>query len=354
MPRSPPLTNVRFGKRYRAGKKILSAWKNHKKRKYTKKVGLNKVEKKQVKTIIANRKEFKYCPVWYLYDVIGSTGGYLQSALTNPTELPNVWDPAQSAASCYVLQTGRYLNSVSAQVNDPATGVGNGTVYPMGGFGMIRGDSSQNIDGDFAFLHSAKMSITISANVMMDDDYKDAMLPLNFRVIHVRAKKDASGISPSLTNSLFLNELNSRIGLLARTSVKQLMDDFRVNTTQFHKVSEHRFSLNNPIFSALGGTYGTNQEPVGSTMPRNHLPYEKHLDLYVPKVAKKLRFQQTDDGSQNFYEPINYDFVNYVVIIASRSPPFIVTPVGTPLELQNCNSTHWNVRASGITKFREC
>lgn len=315
------------------------------------KAGLNKLEKKQVKAIVRSRKEDKYCNGWYIYDVVGQTGGFIQSALTNPQTLPNVYDNNEDAFSCLVLQTGRYLNSVSDQVNNPLGGVATGTVYPMGGYGMIRGDSAQNIDGDFAYLQSAKISLSISANMLTDDAYQSGMGPLNFRVLVVRAKRSQSGISPSLTTGLYINEVNSRVGLTATASVKSMSRDLRLNTSQFTKVHDITFQLNSPIDPDLA--IATTQ--VSQGMPRNaNLPYEKHLNLWMPRTKKKIRFSQRDDGSQNYYEPLNFDFVTYTIITAYRSPPFITVPVGTPLELQQCDSTKWTVRASGMTKYKEC
>lgn len=80
------------------------------------KVGLNTVEKKQVKNIVASRKELKYTNYWYNYDNY-NPANYTATQLpmlTAGITLPNVYDVGNGTSTLIGLQTGAYLNSASA------------------------------------------------------------------------------------------------------------------------------------------------------------------------------------------------------------------------------------------------
>ena len=95
----------------------------------TAKKGLTKVEKKQVKSIVASRKESKYCPNWFQYDDFENTGGFIQNAITATGTLPGIYNAGNLACSVVGLQMGNYLTTSSDAVN---TLLGAGTIYPVG------------------------------------------------------------------------------------------------------------------------------------------------------------------------------------------------------------------------------
>lgn len=322
--------------------------KAYRKSKARKRAGLNKVEKKQVKKIVASRKESKYCPNWYNYDNFATTGGFLQATLVSPKVVPAIFDATDRTGSFYMLQTGHYLNAVSTAVN----AVIPSSTYQLGGFGMERGDSGRELDGDYAYLQSSQISLNICADTLDSnngDVYNPISSPLEFRVIQFRAKKDASGTSPNLLKALFNDFSNDRQGLNSVGSVKELMYDWRVNRDQLLVDKEIRFKLNNVIkpstnvpMSAQSALIAT---ACGGAGARPSYPNMKQLTLWLEKPKKKLRLNSADDGSVNYFEPLNFDFVTYILILCCRS-----TEAGGTTDT---NSSAWSVRASGMTKYKD-
>lgn len=325
------------------------------KRKYQKKekTGLNNKEKSEVKDIISNRKEDKYCPAWYHYDSYATTGGFLQDPLSTPITLPGVYDNAEDAANVLVLQTGAYLNSASTQVNSMTVGA---PAFPMGGYGMERGDTSTTIDGNYAYMQSSKIMLNITASVMESNQgsvYDPAFSALRFRVIQVRAKKDQSGVTPSLVSELFLDTANAKTGLSFSGSTKELMQDYRINRSQFIVDKDFQFRLNQPCKPSVNIPLATDATgliatAVGGAASRPAHPANKQLDLWLENPKKRLRFSQTDDSTFNYFEPINYDFVTYVVILCCRD-----SPAQSNTSLQSV-ARAWSCRATGMTKYRDC
>lgn len=287
------------------------------KRKAPRKTGLNKVEKKQVKTIIASRKELKYCPNWINYDHYDPANYTPNQLAPIPSNiiLPNVYDATNGVTSIVGLQTGNYLNSVSQQLDANLTAAGQGPcMYPLGGFGMERGDTSTTIDGNEVYFNAGKINIQINAvNAEGNADaVNDAVSPLCFRVIHVKAKKDAAGVTPSTSGALFRDMINNNAGFMSDMTQRQLFHDYSINRQRFQVLNDKKFKLSQPVQPAYAGTSAN--QPV-----RNH-PYsaQKNLTLYLDKPKKKLRMGVGDDGAANYFEPLNYDFIHYVFVICCR------------------------------------
>lgn len=317
------------------------------KNKKKKPAGLNKNEKKQVKNIIADRKEKKYCPNWINYDYY-DPDNYTPNQLpqiTGSIVLPNVYNAAFNTISIVGLQTGAYLNSASAQLDAALTAAGQGPcMNALGGYGMEKGDTSTTIDGDYAYFHSGCINLQINSLVASGNagTVNDAISPLCFRVIHVRAKSDAAGVTPSLTGDLFRDMVNSNAGLMSDMTLSDVMHDFGFNRERFSVENDIRFKLSEPIQP----TYNNGN---GSTAPQVHnlqYPTEKRLKLWLHKPKKKLRFAKVDNGLTNDFEPLNYDFVNYIFILCARE--------------QNTNDSYsstqkrWTVVTKGQTKYRDC
>jgi hypothetical protein len=339
-----------MGKMYNASKRP----KKPVKKKRAKKTGLNAAEKKQVKKIISNRKEIKYCPVWYAYDDYAAYANYLQPRIYASSVLPNIFDPNNNALTCVGLQTGEYLNTASNEVNSAIPG----TMYPLGGFGMARGDNSVTIDGDYAYMQSGCIKLEISAiiNELGSQDTDPVSTPLQFRVIQVRAKRDAAGTTPSILNSLLLDLTNSREGLNMKGSTKEIMKDFIVNHNVFSKVKDISFKLTQPVKpSTQIGTASSAADLLSnvSCAQTPAYPNSKDLTLWLNKPTKKLRFKSTDDGAINAFEPVNHDFVDYVIILCSRNT-FYNSYQGIASNPSQSTQKSWTVAVTGQTKFKDC
>lgn len=316
-------------------------------RKRTKKTGLNKVEKKQVKSIVASRKESKYCPAWYQYDDFETTGGFIQPALSANGVLPGIYNAGNLACSVVGLQMGNYLTSSSDAVN---TLLGAGTVVPLGGIGMQRGDTSTTIDGDYAYMQSSKLQLRITARTLGTGWEDTQCLPLEFRVIQVRPKANTpSGTTPSLVSSLFVDNTNAPEGLGASGTVTEVMHNWRLNRNQFDVVKDFKFQLSN--VQQPNVSFQDTQFTVSATMPNNGgampFPNTKDIELYMNRPKKKLRFAPSDT-STSYYEPTNYQFQEYVIILAARKYINQVSPVFKPL-----SAKFWEVRVNGMTKYRD-
>lgn len=311
----------------------------------TAKKGLTKVEKKQVKSIVASRKESKYCPNWFQYDDFENTGGFIQPALTATGTLPGIYNAGNLACSVVGLQMGNYLTTSSDAVN---TLLGAGTISPLGGIGMERGDTATTIDGDYAYLQSSKLQLRITANTLGEQGYEDTQcLPLEFRLIQVRPKANTpSGTTPSLVSSLFVDNTNAPEGLGASGSVTEIMQNWRLNRNQFEVVKDMNFQLSNVMQPSIPTQGGPS---VSQTMPQiTAYPNTKDIELWMNNPKKKLRFATNDNGSTSYYEPTNYQYQEYVIILCARKYINQGAPVFKPL-----STKFWQVRVNGITKYRD-
>ena len=333
------------GGKYRntAASKITAAIR---KRARKRKVGLNKVEKKQVKSIVSSRKEDKYCPAWYQYDDFSAYGNFIQPALAATGVLPGIYNAGNLACSVVGLQMGNYLTSSADAVN---TLLGAGTMSPLGGIGMTRGDTSTTIDGDYAYMRSSKLQLRITAKTLGTGWADTQCLPLEFRLIHVRPKANTpSGTTPSLVSSLFVDNTNAPEGLGASGSVTEVMCNWRLNRNQFEVVKDMKFQLSNVqqpnVPTTTSNTVSQTMPGIGGAAP---YPNTKDIELWMNNPKKKLRFSQSDTGV-SYYEPTNYQFQEYVIILAARKYINQGAPVFQPL-----SGKFWEVRVNGMTKYRD-
>jgi len=342
-----PKTGPRLKFKYRkGGKKAINR---------TKSSGLNKLEKTQVKKIISDRKETKYCPAWFKYDDYAAYGNYVQPRITGATTLSGIFDSADRAVTMVGLQTGQYLNTASQQVNAAYTV---NPMYPLGGWGMERGDSSQTIDGDYAYLQSSCIKLQISAEIdeAGGEGSNAVSTPLQFRVLQLRSKKDAAGTTPSLMNDMFLDLVNEKEGLNMSGSVKEIMKDYKVNTNRFIKVKDFSFKLTQPVKPSTQIATASNVNALLSNLACAQTPAhpnQKDITLWLNKPSKKLRFRSTDDGASNYFEPVNYDYIDYVIILCSRNTFNDSYTTGGGTASQSTLNA-WTVAVTGQTKFRDC
>lgn len=306
--------------------------------------GLNKTEKKQVKDIIANKKELRYCALWQNHD-------FYNPALYTPTELPyltagialpNVYDVNNGTVSIIGLQTGAYLNSASTGLSADLTAAGQGPcMYELGGWGMPTGTTSESITGDYAYHNSGYVTLQINSIVASGNGgtVNDSVSPLCFRVIHVKAKKDATGVTPTLSGDLFRDMKNKNAGLMSDMTLRQLMVDYTINRDRFIVCHDKKFKLQEPVQPGYAG-YAANQ-PIRNL----NYPSEKTVKLWLKKPKKKLRFANNDNGTTNQYEPLNYDFVDYIFVLCSREQ--------TTNGEYSSTIKRWTLTTQGKSTFRD-
>ena len=306
--------------------------------------GLNKVEKKQVKAIIANKKEFKYSPKFINYDNYDPAlyTDFQRPITVGATTLPNVYSAANNTVTIVGFQMGQYANTASSQLDAALTAAGtNPCMNQLGGIGMENGIDQTNIIGDYALLHSSKVNFQINTSPQGGnaDNVAETVSPMIFRVIHVSCKQDQAGITPSLSGDLFRDMTNENKGLMSDMTLKQLMTDYNLNRERFHVHKDFKFKLSEPVEPDYAGTTA-NQNVL-------NLPYptQKNFSLWMPKPKKKLRFSDTDNGLTNAYEWLNADFVSYVFILCCRE--------------QNTGGNYsstlkrWTCSTQGQTKYRD-
>jgi len=323
----------------------LSATKPKKTNKPQSKKGLNVAEKKQVKRIISNNKELKYTPSWINYDHF-DPANYSTTKLPpilGSIILPNVYDSANQVVSIVGLQTGQYLNSVSQQLDANLTAAGQGPcMYPLGGYGMQRGDTGTTIDGNEVYYNSGKLNIQINSVVTGSNlgAVNDTVNPLCFRILHLKCKKDPAGVSPSVAGDLFRDMQNNNAGLMSFMTQRNVFGDYRVNKQRFTVLKDIKFKLCEPVQPSYAGTVA-NQ----TTQNLPH-PTQKNITLYFDKPKKKLRMETVDNGVNNAYEPLNYDFVNYVFVLCCREQ----------INSADYSATgkRWTITTQGQTTFRDC
>jgi len=313
-------------------------------KKSTSKRGLNKTEKKQVKQIIAKKKEFKYSPRWINYDNYDPAlqTDFQQPITLGQTILPNVYLAGNGTATIVGFQMGQYANTASSQLDAALTAAGQpACMNQLGGIGMENGIDQTNIIGDYALLHSSKCNFQINTSPAGGnaDNVQDAVSPMIFRVIHVSCKQDQAGITPSLSGDLFRDMTNENKGLMSDMTLKQLMTDYSLNRERFYVHKDFKFRLSEPTEPDYAGTTANQSQ-------RNiSYPTQKNFSLWMPKPKKKLRFADTDNGLTNAYEWLNADFVSYVFILCCREQ--------NTSGQYSSTAKRWTCSTQGQTKYRD-
>lgn len=319
--------------------------------------GLNKTEKKQTKEIAKKAvnagKESIYCKWWYTYDT-----HFVPTALNPPLVpgtaiLPNIYDPVSGSATCVCFQTGQYLTKNSVTLN---TNMGGNCAFPIGGMKYLPADqdNEHGIRGDYAHFQSGQISLAVYADVINSsnsDVYNDTYLPLNFRVLHVKIKGKYLQDEGTLYDHMFRDTDNDDVGLSLVGSIKTLNHDTRINSEAVKVLHDISFKLNQPCRPNLSDGA---QEFVGSVTggpaSRPSYPSAKFLKLWTENPKKKIRFADANDGVANDYEPLNWNFNEYVIILCTRDQTFAGSNGGAG----NSNNTSrmWRAGVTGITKVK--
>lgn len=322
--------------------------------------GLNKKEMKQTRQIAKRAvnagKESIYCKWWIDYDTHAATTPLHQPMIGATAILPNIYNAANGAATCICFQTGQNLTPNSVSVNAGLTG-GN-ACYPLGGFKYQPAslDSDHGINGDYAHLQSAQISLAIFADPIEQYELNDSCFaPIEFRVLHFKLKGKYLQKDDVIMENLFLNTENNERGLSMVGTVKTLNRDVRINTNAVKVLHDFRFKLNNPVkpttnqqMAVQGNTLSATAN--GGSAARPSYPAAKYLKLWTENPKKKIRWSDSV-SSQNDYEPVSWNFVEYVCVLAYRDQTFNGSTGGvTPA---NSTSRLWHAACTGITKIKD-
>lgn len=319
--------------------------------------GLNKTEKKETKEIAKKAvnagKESIYCKWWFDYDTHSVITPTAQPLVSATAILPNIVDPAQGAATCVVFQTGQYKTKNSDTLN---TNMGGQCAFPIGGmkYQPTFLDSEHGIQGDYAHFQSGQISLAVYADLVnssSSDIYNSTFLPLDFRVIHFKIKGKYLQDTGTIYNHLFRDSTNDDVGLSMVGSVKTLKQDVRINSEAVKVLNDISFKLQQPCRPNLSdGGQEWVATATGGPASRPAYPSSKFLKLWTENPKKKIRFSDSNDGVTNDYEPLNWNFNEYVLIMCVRDQTFVGSSGSG-----NASDTYrmWRAGCSGMTKIRD-
>jgi len=321
--------------------------------------GLNKTEKKQTRQIAKRAvnagKESIYCKYWIDYDTHAATSLYAQPMIGATAILPNIYDPANGAATCITFQTGQFLTPNSVTLN---SNMGGNCAFPLGGMKYLPAmlDSEHGIMGDYAHFQSGQISLAIYADPIEQYELNDSTFaPLDFRVLHVKIKGKYLQNDSTLYEKLFKDTENYEVGLSMVGSTKTLRHDSRINTDCVTVLHDIRFKLNNQTkpttnqqMAIQGNTLAATAN--GGSASRPSYPAAKYLKLWTENPKKKIRWSDSTSAT-NDYEPVNWNFNEYVIITCVRDQTYNGSTGGvTPA---NNTSRMWRAAATGITKVKD-
>lgn len=305
------------------------------KRTKTTKKGLNSTEKSQVKKIIKGRKEIKF-GTFFEYDNLGTYAAPNYNQVITPRVFPFINAPVADAAGFTILQTGYNLNAVSNAMN---AAVG-GSVNPIGGYHMLKGDTSTTRDGDYMRLQSHRVNLRINmlrnsqSTLQVENQY-----PLKFQIYLVRPKQLPSGYASSLSSGIFTGPQNQIVGIAdIDASVFQLSKLFKINRDQWHLDKKKTFILQNPASAGAAETASTPN--VGPRYPTAH-----SCSFWLHKPKKELRFTNTTSATGLSNEPENLNLTSYIIVVATR--------IGDNGDNDTTNSyaDRWTLATNGVSKF---
>lgn len=303
--------------------------------KTAKKAPLSNKQRSQVRQIIKGRKEIKF-GTFFEYDNLGTTAAPNYNQVITPRVFPFINAPVADAAGFTILQTGYNLNAVSTAMNSSVAG----SVNPIGGYHMLKGDTSTTRDGDFMRLQSHRVNLRINmlknakSTLQVENQY-----PLKFQVYLVRPKQLPSGYAASLSAGIFIGPQNQIVGIAdIDASVFQLSNLFKINKDQWHLDKLKTFILQNP--SSPGATDAEATTYVG---PR--YPTSRSCSFWLHKPKKDLRFTNTTSATGLSNEPENLNLTSYIIVVATR--------IGDNGDNDTTNSyaDRWTLATNGVSKF---
>ena len=333
--RTGPFTDLKTGKTYSASGKLLST---RKKSSYKPSKEFNKEMKKyqtaNVQKRIMTFNNYLNGPgsSGYLQDI--PAVGLTTSGLTN------------NALSVVVLQTGRQLTQLNAGIN---TTTGATVCVPLDGYSVLTGDTTNRLMGSYAKITSTYMNMNITMDpTKVANSYEstlDTMLPHQFRIIQVKARRDkmvspgaqvASYGVPSLATNLFRDEAGEATGILTDSATQDMFTWF-VNKQFWTVLKDERFTLACPTLSYISPSPAGEQFQVPTNVSQHKS--SRFKKYWLPKPSTKVRFETNVVGGVIKEEVVDYNYVVHTIILCKN------TSSGERA------SNHWNVQVNGATQF---
>ena len=280
-----------------------------------------------------NNLEKKIIPMKNYLNGPGSQG-YLQDL---PAQGLTSAGLTNNALSALVLQTGSELTNMNGEMNVDSGGT---IAYALGGYALTQGTGAGQLIGKYCKFTSTYMNLNITMDPTIEPGGSalDTCLPHQFRVIHVRARRDkmvAQGVhvndigEPSIGYNLFLDEQGKPKGIIDSMATQDAFTWF-VNKQMWTVVKEERFTLTAPTLNN-GDQAGYSPNVAGHKSSR----FKKY---WLPKPSTKVRYP-FGSAIGSTLEPIDYNFINHVVILSKNSSS------------GERPSNHWNVQVNGASAF---
>lgn len=268
--------------------------------------------------------------------------------------LPNV-GLTNTNTSCIVLQTGDELTDANQDLN---ADTGMPTCVAIGGYNFqpyALTDPATNITtinkagatGKYVNITSSMINVNINMDPLIDsgsgNDVADAIMPHQFRIIQVKAKRTnsvASGIGqsaerePELRSNLFINEAGQDRGLKDDMAAQDPFTWF-VNRKKWMVIKDERFTLSN--YANFFANNTTQSWPVSGVTKH---PSQRFKKYYLPKPKGKCML--SDFGDSRPAAPVDYNYVVHTVILCKNAG-------GSG----GRDSLHWNVQVNGTTAFMD-
>lgn len=342
----------------RKGKSIAEKKRSAKRRyalKKQKRTGLNKIEKKQVRSIVNRHGETIWCRAYH-YDggLATSSPPEYQNFDIIPVPLINTGSTATASAYITGFETGMSLGVEATAVNTALPPVA-GTIQCMNVLGMYHFPSTNNAatadqdpgtvrSGEYLYSQSQRVRLRINmlqARVADTDNFpKNA--PMEFRFIAVKRKPGgviAGDAGVDFRTELFRNFDNDVVGLM-NSKTNFMLSEWPVNRLALEVVKDFKFKLSQPISAQGGYAPFATANPVVANNTYNSFPSEKHIDFYLPKPKSKIKW----NGSANSDPRDSYNYKLDIFIIG------YYTDAG---DNPTSEPSQWSVKCMTESKFRE-
>ncbi len=303
--------------------------------KKTTKGGLNKVEKKQVKKLIAKNGELKYSPslVWDSYATQDGT-------LTNdedrvPVPIPNTNTNSGSLTSAYIvcLETGLALGEEMTDLNAAITpaGASQQAIAPIYMYNMaaLNDPGAQGLDpgvlreGEYLYAHSQRVRLLVQMKqaATMDINNYPNNQPMTFRCIVVKRKPGrviAGDPGVDFRTELFRDYNNNIKGLLS-TKTNMQLDQWSVNRQALEVLKDFKFRLSQPICpTGAAAPFPTTPGSAITSNQSNSFQSTKLIDFYLPKPKHKIKWSGTSNSDPR--DSFNYKVEIFIMAYYNNSP----------------------------------
>ena len=247
--------------------------------------------------------------------------------------------------SAVILQTGGMLTSANLSMN---TTLGETLCTPLGGYALTRGTGAvSDIIGNYIQIKSTLQRVNINVDpftpMASSSGLNAAMLPRQFRLIMVKAKRDNSvaagastdqgSASGAIRTNLWINESNEERGLLDPMSVQDAFT-WIINKQKFICLKDERFTLYPSSAGFINSE--TAVSVTNANGPNGVAKSQRFKNYYLPVPKNKTKY----DTEHASIQPVDYNFVTHTIILCKS-----MGGSGNP------DSKGWNVQTNGLTSY---